>query len=77
MDDYAEVYRDAAGDFRWRYKSANGNTLADSAEGYKNRDDMLDMLAKVTQRAPVMVETKSADLPVSAVVQIRVVIVSG
>jgi len=29
-----EVYQDKAGQFRWRLKAANGQVLADSAEGY-------------------------------------------
>jgi uncharacterized protein len=30
-----EFYRDASGSFRWRLRSANGNVVADSAEGYR------------------------------------------
>jgi uncharacterized protein YegP (UPF0339 family) len=29
-----EVYRDAAGEWRWRLKAANGRIVADSGEGY-------------------------------------------
>ncbi len=30
-----EIYPDASGEFRWRMKAANGETIADSGEGYK------------------------------------------
>jgi uncharacterized protein YegP (UPF0339 family) len=32
-----ELYTDAAGEHRWRAKSGNGGIVADSSEGYKNR----------------------------------------
>lgn len=34
-----EFYRDDAGEWRWRAVAGNGETIADSAEGYK---DLLD-----------------------------------
>ena len=33
------TYKDGKGEWRWRLKSANGNTIADSGEGYKNKAD--------------------------------------
>jgi uncharacterized protein YegP (UPF0339 family) len=33
-----EIYVDHAQEHRWRVVSANGRTLADSSEGYKNRE---------------------------------------
>lgn len=30
-----QFYRDAAGDFRWRYVGQTGRILADSSEGYR------------------------------------------
>ncbi len=30
-----EQYRDQAGEFRWRAVAGNGETIADSAEGYR------------------------------------------
>ena len=32
-----ELYKDAAGEFRWRYVHDNGNVIADSGEGYVGR----------------------------------------
>lgn len=34
-----EIYKDATGDWRWRLRTTNGNTVADSAEGYRHRED--------------------------------------
>lgn len=34
-----EIYQDVAKEWRWRFKAKNGRIVADSAEGYKNRDD--------------------------------------
>jgi uncharacterized protein YegP (UPF0339 family) len=36
---YYKVYRDQSGDWRWNYKSSNGNIIADSGEGYRNKSD--------------------------------------
>lgn len=36
---YFYIYKDAKGEFRWRYKAANNKILADSAEGYHNKSD--------------------------------------
>lgn len=38
-----QPYKDAAGEWRWRRVADNGNVIADSAEGYKNKGDMLHM----------------------------------
>jgi uncharacterized protein YegP (UPF0339 family) len=32
-------YKDAKGDWRWRLVASGGRTIADSAEGYKNKED--------------------------------------
>lgn len=34
-----ELYRDAAGEWRWRLRVQNGNIIAESGEGYVNRHD--------------------------------------
>jgi len=31
------VYKDDAGEWRWRLKAANGKVLADSGEGYSSK----------------------------------------
>jgi len=35
------VYPDAKGEWRWSLRSANGDKIADSGEGYKNKEDCL------------------------------------
>lgn len=35
----ARIYRDVAGEFRWTLRADNGEPIADSAEGYRNRFD--------------------------------------
>jgi len=49
------VYRDANGQWRWYLKSANGRKLADSGEGYHNRQDCLTaiQLVSTTGGSPV------------------------
>ncbi|MFC6615017.1 HVO_2922 family protein [Halopenitus salinus] len=32
-----EVYRDNAGEWRWRLVASNGNIVADSGEGYRSK----------------------------------------
>jgi uncharacterized protein YegP (UPF0339 family) len=34
-----EYYQSLDGDWRWRVRTPNGNIVADSSEGYKNRLD--------------------------------------
>lgn len=36
----------------WRLRAANGRIVADSAEGYHNRDDALDGVEKVQATGP-------------------------
>jgi uncharacterized protein YegP (UPF0339 family) len=32
-----EVFRDSAGEWRWRLVASNGNIIADSGEGYQSK----------------------------------------
>lgn len=48
----ATVYRDTAGEYRWRLQADNNKVIADSGEGYTNRSDCIDgfnLLLKATQ----------------------------
>lgn len=45
--DKVQVYRDARGEWRWRYKAANGAILADSGEGYKRRKKAMSQAERV------------------------------
>ncbi len=31
-----EIYKDSRGEFRWRFVSSNGRTIADGSEGYSS-----------------------------------------
>ena len=44
-----EYYKDVSGDWRWRVSHQNGNILAISSEGYKNKQDMLEVIANLTE----------------------------
>lgn len=46
----AEVYRDAADEWRWRLIHPNGRVLADSGEGYVSKSDAVHGLSVVTKR---------------------------
>lgn len=49
------IYQDAAGEWRWQLRAANGRIIADSGEGYHNREDCLHGIALVkdSKDAPV------------------------
>jgi uncharacterized protein YegP (UPF0339 family) len=49
-----EVYRDNAGEWRWRKLAANNAILADSGEGYENQTDAVDAASKESQGEPVL-----------------------
>lgn len=51
-----EYYRDVAGQWRWRLRAANQRILANSGEGYRNKQDCLDAIAlvKSSSNAPVI-----------------------
>lgn len=42
-----EIYRDRAGEYRWRLLHENGNILADSGQGYTRRSDALEGVQSV------------------------------
>lgn len=47
--------RDAANQWRWRLRAANNRIIAESGEGYHNRQDCLDAIALVKRsgQAPI------------------------
>ncbi|PYR95473.1 MAG: hypothetical protein DMF84_00835 [Acidobacteria bacterium] len=57
-----QVYKDAAGQYRWRLVAANGRRIADSGEGYNNKSDCLAAinLVKGSANAPVKDLTTTA-----------------
>ena len=52
---YFQYYLDARGEWRWRYRAANIETIANSSEGYSTRQACLYSisLVKQSQNAPV------------------------
>jgi len=47
-----EIYEDNAEEWRWRLRSRNGNTLADSGEGYGSRRRAEEAVVRVKRHAP-------------------------
>ncbi|MFP4188522.1 MAG: YegP family protein, partial [Halobacteriales archaeon] len=41
------VFKDAADEWRWRLVSSNGRIIADSGEGYTERNDAVEALKRV------------------------------
>jgi uncharacterized protein YegP (UPF0339 family) len=47
-----ELYRDTAGEWRWRLVVANGNIIADSGEGYSSKQGAQRGIRSVKKSAP-------------------------
>jgi len=47
------VYKDKRGEWRWNLAADNGRKIADSGEGYKEKDDCLDGIKAVKRDAPL------------------------
>lgn len=48
-DTHFEVFRDKAGEYRWRLVASNGRILADSGEGYASKHGARDAAERVQQ----------------------------
>lgn len=51
-----EVYKDKAGEYRWRLQANNNEVVADSNEGYASKSSCLhgiDVVRQIAQTAPV------------------------
>jgi uncharacterized protein YegP (UPF0339 family) len=48
-----EVYKDRAGEFRWRLRTANSQIIAISGDGYKNKADCMAGVDSVKKNAPL------------------------
>lgn len=60
--DHFTVYKDQAGEWRWRYQTANNRITADSGEGYENIEDAFDAIASFKEGAAAApVEVKDDD----------------
>ncbi len=49
-----ELYKDNAGEYRWRLQAQNNEIIADSAEGYKNKADCEHGIELVRTLAPTV-----------------------
>ena len=47
-----ELYKDTKGEFRWRLVASNGQTIATSGEGYKEKKSAKDGIESVKKNAP-------------------------
>ena len=47
-----EVYKDKAEEWRWRFRASNSKIIADSGEGYKEKDDCLHGIELVKKETP-------------------------
>ena len=45
------IYKDAEGEFRWRFHANNGQMLAESSEGYNNRTNCQHSIILIKQEA--------------------------
>jgi uncharacterized protein len=48
-----EVYKDKAGEFRWKLVHTNGQVIANSGEGYQAKANAMNGLKSVQENAPV------------------------
>ena len=47
-----ELYKDRAGEWRWRFRANNGKIIADSGEGYKNKQDCEHGIELIKEQTP-------------------------
>ncbi|WP_224338127.1 HVO_2922 family protein [Haloprofundus halobius] len=48
-----EVFRDKAGEWRWRLVATNGNIIADSGEGYQSKQGVKRGIESVKRSVPI------------------------
>jgi uncharacterized protein YegP (UPF0339 family) len=61
-----ELHKDGAGEWRWRLRTTNGNVVADSAEGYRRREDCergIDIVRSAANAPVVDMSAKIAEGP--------------
>jgi uncharacterized protein YegP (UPF0339 family) len=52
---YFTVYKDAAGEWRWHLVASNGRIIADSGEGYTERNDAVEAVGRIRRHSPAPV----------------------
>jgi uncharacterized protein len=65
MSNHYEIYKDATGQYRWRYWAGNGRKIADSGESYFNKADCQRgiEIMKASANSPVEDSTVSRGVP--------------
>lgn len=46
------LYKDARGEWRWRFKAANGNIICVSSEGYSSKQSAQQSIESIKKGAP-------------------------
>lgn len=59
-----ELVKRTDNDWGWRRRAANGQVIATSGEGYRNKADALDMVARQYPDIPILVIEVEAKEPV-------------
>ena len=54
--DKVYIFKDIAGEWRWTRKSSNGRIVADSSEGYANKDDCVTMAMRINKATEFLVD---------------------
>lgn len=61
---FFRLYKDRAGGWRWRLKSANGQIVADSGESYSQRSNAIRALRMIREQViPALIEPDSEAWP--------------
>jgi len=47
-----ELFKNGKGEYRWRLRHQNGRIIADSGEGYVNKEDAKNGIQSVKENAP-------------------------
>jgi uncharacterized protein len=53
------VYKDEAGEFRWKLVAENGEIISDSAEGYHHKGYAISVAEKLNPGAELVIDDKS------------------
>jgi uncharacterized protein YegP (UPF0339 family) len=53
------VYKDEAGEFRWKLKAEDGEIISDSAQGYHHKGYAISMAEKLNPGAELVIDDKS------------------
>lgn len=60
-----ELYKDNAGEFRWRYLASNGKIIAVASEGYKAKNDCAHGIEIMKRDAPAAQVVDNTAAPAS------------